>query len=178
MCEQGLEVPLAGLVDFLITRAPRSISSSYPSPHSHLGATNGSSRRTPATHPSSNLLVGLRVSAPSTDSSGKLFSTPNEVCSTQVDLTMFSSEIDAPTPKGVTASFGVATRNSRLQCTVLTFPASSFTSYAGMPSAPWQTTTYSVSLHQSLTFHFPWYVSFFIRTTSPGTNCTVLVAQS
>ena len=50
---------------------------------------------------------------------------------------------------------------------VLTFPASSFTSYAGTPSMTWQTTTYSVSLHQSLTFHFPWYMSFFISTTLP-----------
>ena len=78
---------------------------------------------------------------------------------------MFSSE----------SGSGVATRNSQLRCTVLTFPATSFTSYAGTLSATWQTTTYSVSLHQSLTFHFLWYASFFISTTSPSTNCMVLV---
>ena len=143
-----------------------------------LGATNGSSHRTPPTHPSGTLLVGLRVSAPSRDPSGKLFSTSNEVCSTWVNRTMFSSEIDVPTPKGVMASVGVATRNSQLWCMVLTFPTSSFTSYTGTPSATWRTTTYSVSLHRSLTFCFPWYASFFISTTSPGTNCAVLVAQS
>ena len=101
--------------------------------------------RTP-THPSGTLLVGLRVSAPSMDLSGKLFSTPNEVCSTWVDRT-FSSEIDMPAPKGMMASIRVTTRNSQLWCMVLTFPASSFTPYAGMPSATWRTTTYSVSLH-------------------------------
>ena len=73
-----------------------------------------------------------------------------------MDQTTFSSEIDVPAPKGMTASFRVATRNSQLQCIVLTFPTSSFTSYAGAPFATWWTTTYSVSLHRSLTFHhFP-----------------------
>ena len=81
--------------------------------------------------------------------------------------TMFSSEIDVPTPKGVTASVGVATRNSWLQCMVFMFPTSSFTSYVGMPSATWRTTTYSVSLHRSFLlplvciilhqYHVAWY---------------------
>ena len=176
MCEQGLEVPLAGLVDFLIALAP----SPAPNPLHIVGirATDGSGHRTPPTHPSSTLLVGLRVSAPSMDSSGESLSTSNEVCSARVDQATFSSEIDVPAPKGMTASIGAATRNSQLRCTVLTFPASSFTSYASTSSATWQTTTYSVSLYQSLTFHFPWYVSFFISTMSPGTNCVVLMALS
>ena len=120
----------------------------------------------------------FRVSAPSTDPSGKSLSTSNEVRSAKVDQAMFSSEINAPAPKGMTASTGAAIRNSQLWCTVLTFPASSFTSYAGTLSATWQTTTYSVSLHWSWTFCFPWYTSFFISTTSPSTNCAVLVARS
>ena len=159
-------------MDFLITLAPK------PLHIVGLGATDGSSHRTPPTHLSGTLLVGLRVSTPSMDPSGESFSTPNKVCSTWVDQTMFSSEIDAPAPKGVMASIGAATRNSWLQCMVLTFPTSSFTSYAGTPSATWRTTTYSVSLHRSLTFYFPWYTSFFISTTLPGTNFVVLVAQS
>ena len=68
--------------------------------------------------------------------------------------------------------------HSQLRCTVLTLPASSFTSYVGMPSATWWTTTYSVSLHQSLTFRFPSYMSLFITTTSPDTNCMVLMVLS
>ena len=137
-----------------------------------LGTTDGSGNKTPPTHLSSTLLVGLRVSAPSMDPFGESLSTSNEVSSARVDQAVFSSESSLPAPKGVTAPTGVATRNSQLWCTVLMFPASSFISYAGMPSATWQTTIYSVSLHQSLTFHFPWCASFFISTTSPGTNCT------
>ena len=129
-------------------------------------------------HLSSTLLTGLRVSAPSMDPSGKSLPTSNEVSSTRVDRATFSSESGPPAPKGMTAPTGVATRNSQLWCTVLTFLASSFTSYAGTPSATWQTTTYSVSLHQSLTFCFPWYMSFFISTMSPCTNWAVLVALS
>ena len=159
-------------MDFLIAQALRSVSSSYPPPHS-LGATDGSGRRTPPTHLSGTLLVGLRVSAPSTDPSGELLSTCTKVCSARVDRT--TSSFDTPAPKVVTASFQVATRNSQLWCMVFTLPASSFTSYAGMPSATWWTTTYSVSLHRSLTFCFPWNASFFISTTSPGTSCVVLV---
>ena len=91
---------------------------------------------------------------------------------------MFPSESGVPAPKGVTAPTGVATRNSQLWCMVLMFPASSFTSYVGTPSVTWQTTTYSVSLHRSLTFHFPWYASFLISTMLPGTNCMVLMVLS
>ena len=176
VCEPGSEVPPAGLVDFLITLAP----SPAPNPLNVVGlrTTDGSDCRRPPTHPSGTLLVGLRVSAPSTDPSGESLSTSNEVSSTRVDQAVFSSESGAPTPKGLTSPIGVATRNSQLRCTVLTLPVSSFTSYAGMPSATWWTTTYSVSLHQSLTFHFPWYMSLFISTTSPGTNCAVLVVLS
>ena len=159
--EQGSKVPPAGLVDFLITRALHSISSSYPSPHSRSWATDGSSCRTPPTHLSSTLLAGLRVSAPSTDPSGESLSTSKKVCSAQVDRTTSSFEIEEPSPKCMTASFGVTTRNSWLWCMVFTLPTSSFTSYAGTPSATWWTTTYSVSLHQSLTFHFPWNESIF-----------------
>ena len=65
------------------------------------------------------------------DPSGESLSTSNEVHSTRVDRAMFSSEDSVPAPKGVTAPTGVATRNSQLWCTVLMFPASSFTSYAG-----------------------------------------------
>ena len=79
-----------------------------------IGATDGSGCRTPPIHPSSTLLVGLRVSVQSTDPSGESLSTPNEVCSTRVDRAMFSSEIDVPAPKGMMASIGVATRNSQL----------------------------------------------------------------
>ena len=121
-------------------------------------------------------MAGLRVSAPSTDPSGESLSTCKKVYSTQVDRTTSSFEIDTPAPKGITASFGVATRNSQLWCTVFMLPASSFTSYAGTPSGTWWTTTYSVLLHWSLTFYFPWNASFFINTTLPGTNCAVLVA--
>ena len=102
------------------------------------------------------------------DPSGKSLSTPNEVSSARVDQAMFSSESGAPTPKGMTDPTGVATRNSQLWCTVLMFPASSFTSYAGMPSVTWQTTTYCLTppvldflfplvciiLHQ---YHAAWY---------------------
>ena len=139
-----------------------------------LRATDGSGHRTPPTHPSGTLLAGLRVSAPSTYPSGELLSTSNEVHSARVDQATFSSKSGMPAPKSMTAPTGVATRKSQLWCMVLTFPASSFTSYMGTPSATWWTTTYSVSLHRSLTFHFPWYTSFFISTMSPGTNCTVL----
>ena len=107
------------------------------------------------------------------DPSGKSLSTSNEVNSARVDRATFSSESGASAPKGVTAPTGVATRNSQLRCMVLTFPASSFTSYAGTPSATWQTTTYSVSLQWS--FCFPCYASFFISTTLPSTNCAVLM---
>ena len=122
--------------------------------------------------------LDLRVSARSMDPSGESLSTSSKVSSARMDQAAFSSESGVPTPKGMTAPAGVATRKSQLWCTVLTFPASSFTSCAGMPPATWQTTTYSVSLHWSLTFHFPWYMSFFISTTSPGTNCVVLMVLS
>ena len=178
MCKQGLEIPPAGLVDFLVALAP--CSTPVPNPLHIVGlrATDGSGHRTPPTHPSGTLLVGLRVSAPSTDPSGESLSTSNEVHSARVDRATFASEINTPAPKCMMASTGVATRNSQLWCMVLMFPASSFTSYAGTPSATWWTTTYNNILHWSLTFHFPWYASFFISTTSPGTNCAVLVARS
>ena len=121
----------------------------------------------PPTHPSETLLVGLRVSAPSTDPSSESFSTSNEVSSTRVDQAVFSSESGAPATKGMASPAGVATRNSQLQCTVLTLPASSFTSYAGMQSATWWTTKYSVSLHQSLTFY----------RSSLAPCCPVLIVQ-
>ena len=178
VCEQGSEVLPAGPVNFLVTLAPHSISTPNPLHIVGLRATDGSGHRTPPIHPSGTLLARLRVSAPSTDPSGKLFSTSNEVHSTRVDQAMFSSESGVPAPKSVTAPTRVATRKSQLQCMVLMFPASSFTSCAGTPSATWQTTTYSVSLHQSLTFHFPWYASFFISATSPSTNCAVLMVLS
>ena len=117
--------------------------------------------------------MGFRVSAPSTDPSGKSLSISNEVHSTWVDRATFSSKSGVPAPKGMTAPTGVATRNSQLWCMVLTFPTSSFTLYVGTPSVNLWTTAYSVSLHQSLTFHFPWYASFFISTMSPSTNCMV-----
>ena len=109
--------------------------------------------------------MGLRVSAPSTDPSGKSLSTSNEVSSARVDQAAFSFESGMPTPKGMTLPTQVATRNSWLWCTVLTLPATSFISYVGMPSVTWQTTTCSVSLHQSLTlvcvalhqYHVIWY---------------------
>ena len=67
--------------------------------------------------------------------------------SARVDQATFSSESSVSAPKGMTAPTGMATRNSQLQCTVLTFPTSSFTSYVGTPSVTWWATTYSVSLH-------------------------------
>ena len=44
---------------------------------------------------------GFRESAPSTEPSGKLLSTWNEVHSARVDRAMFSSESSTPAPKGV-----------------------------------------------------------------------------
>ena len=58
----------------------------------------------------------------------------------RVDRATFSSESGMLAPKGVMAPTRVATRNSQLWWMVLMFPASSFTSYAGMPSATWWTT--------------------------------------
>ena len=54
----------------------------------------------------STLLVGLRVSAPSTNPSGKSLSTSNKVSSTRVNRAAFSSESGTPTPKGVIALLG------------------------------------------------------------------------
>ena len=118
-----------------------------------LGTTDGSGRRTPPTHLSGTLLSGLRVSAPSMGPSGKSLSTSNEVSSARMGPAAFFSESDMPASKGVASPVGVATRNSQLWCTVLMLPASSFTSYVGMPSATWWTTMYLVSFHWSLTFH-------------------------
>ena len=84
-----------------------------------LRATDGSGHRTPPTHLSGTLLVG--VSAPSMDPSGKSHSTSSKVNSARVDQATFSSESGAPASKGVTAPTGVATRKSWLQCTVLHF---------------------------------------------------------
>ena len=130
-----------------------------------LGTTDGSGHRTLPTHLNSTLLVGLRVSASSMDPSG-------ESLSARVDQATFSSESSTPNPKGVTDSIGVATRNSWLWCTVLMFPASSFTSYAGMSSVTWQTTTYSVSLHWSLIS-----VSLGMHHSSSVPHCLVLIVQ-
>ena len=133
-----------------------------------LWTTMGSGRSTPSTHPSGTQLARCWVRHLPICSYGKSFSTSNEVNSASVDRVDTSMSVFSLLFKGMTSPRGMANRNSRLQWATYKLPLGSFISYEGMPFATWRITSYSTSLHRSFTFLFPWNVSAFFNTVSPG----------
>ena len=137
-----------------------------------LWTTIGSGCSTPSTHPSGTWLMGWWVRHPSKRSFGKLFPNSIGVNSASADQVDTPWLVSSFLFKGMTSPWGVANRNSQLQWATCKLLLASFISYKGTPFVTWHITSYSTSLHQSFTFLFPWNVSAFFSTVSPGISWT------
>ena len=95
---------------------------------------------------------------------------------TGVVLVHLSHAWQTPTHKGTPVSD--AMRRSQLWCRICDCPCWSVTSYEAMSVVIWCTTSWGSSSYLSLIFLFPWKVSAFTKTRSPGFRSTVPIFWS
>ena len=128
--------------------------------------TNGRSHSFPLIHPREVFLAWCwMITRPLSTHGILLLSLPLGVGLTGVGLVHLSHALQTPIHRGTSVTDAMG---SQLQCRMCDCLHWSIISYEGMSVTIWCTTSWGPSSHLSLVFLFPWKVSAFTKTKSPG----------